>query len=153
MFTDLRHWDWIGKLPETYRPYVYLARLDRPIGVYLLLLPATWGIVLASSQLSGFSFKVLWLLVLFLVGAVVMRAAGCVINDLWDRKLDQQVERTSVRPLAAGEISVRQALVFLAALLFTGFCILIMMNGATIMLGLLAVPLIVIYPFTKRMTF
>ena len=153
MFTDLRYWDWIEKLPEAYRPYVYLARLDRPIGVYLLLLPAYWGIVLASSQLSGFSPKVFMLLILFLIGAVVMRAAGCVINDLWDRKLDQQVERTSVRPLAAGEISIQQAFMFLVALLFIGFCILIMMNGATIMLGLLSLPLIVIYPFTKRVTF
>ncbi|MEM7651347.1 MAG: 4-hydroxybenzoate octaprenyltransferase, partial [Pseudomonadota bacterium] len=153
LHTDLRHFNWIDKLPDHWHPYVYLARLDRPIGVYLLLLPSLWGITLASSQLSGINFGVLGLLILFAIGAIVMRAAGCVINDLWDRKLDQQVERTSVRPLAAGDVSVRQALVFLAALLIIGFCILLLMNGTTIILGLLCVPLIVIYPFTKRITF
>lgn len=153
MYTDLRYLDWIEKLPDQYKPYVYLARMDRPIGVWLLLLPAWWGILLASSQLSGFTLKVLWLLFLFFVGAVVMRAAGCVINDLWDRKIDAQVERTSVRPLASGAVSVQQALIFLGILLSIGFCILIMLNGAAIMLGLLSLPLVIIYPFMKRVTF
>lgn len=153
MHTDLRYMNWIERVPEKYRPYIYLARLDRPIGVWLLLLPCFWGVFLASSQLSGLSFKSLWLMILFFLGAVIMRSAGCVINDIWDRKLDAQVERTSERPLADGTVSVAQALVFLAALLFAGFCILIMFNGTTIMLGLFAVPLIILYPFTKRITF
>ncbi len=153
MFTDIRKWNWIEELPEKFHPYIYLARLDRPIGVWLLLLPGWWAIMLASSQLSGLTFKVFLLFILFAFGAVVMRAAGCVINDLWDRKLDAQVERTSVRPLAAGDISVTQALVFLATLLGIGFCILILMNGTTILLGLLTIPLIAIYPFMKRITF
>ncbi|HOO81308.1 MAG TPA: 4-hydroxybenzoate octaprenyltransferase [Alphaproteobacteria bacterium] len=153
MFTDIRLWNWIEKLPERFRPYVYLARLDRPIGIWLLLLPALWGITLAASHLSGFSFKVLWLIFLFALGASVMRAAGCVVNDIWDRKLDAQVDRTRVRPLASGEVSVQQALIFLFGLLMAGFCILILMNGITILLGLLAVPLIVIYPLMKRVTF
>ncbi len=153
MFTDLQKWNWIQRVPEKWHSYIYLARLDRPIGVWLLLLPACWSIILASSQLAGVSFKVVALLVFFAVGAVVMRAAGCVINDLWDRNLDSQVERTSVRPLASGDISVSQALVFLGILLSIGFCILILMNGTTILLGLLTIPLIVIYPFMKRITF
>lgn len=153
MYTDLRYLEWIEKLPERYKPYIYLARVDRPIGVWLLLLPAWWGILLASLHLSGFTFKILWLFLLFFIGAVVMRAAGCVINDLWDRKIDAEVERTSVRPLASGDVSVQQALVFLGILLSIGFCILIMLNGTTILLGLLSLPLVVIYPFMKRVTF
>ncbi|MCB9983831.1 MAG: 4-hydroxybenzoate octaprenyltransferase [Rhodospirillales bacterium] len=153
MFTDIRSWDWIEKLPEGARPYVYLARLDRPIGIWLLLLPSLWGIVLAAMQLQGFSFKVVFLIIAFALGAVVMRSAGCVINDLWDRKLDAQVERTRTRPLASGEISVQQALVFLAGLLTVGFCILISLNGTTILLGLLSVPLVAVYPLMKRVTF
>ena len=153
MFTDLQKWDWIEKVPEKFHPYIYLARLDRPIGVWLLLLPAWWGILFASSQLGGLTFKVFSLLVLFILGAVAMRAAGCVINDLWDRKLDAQVERTSLRPLASGDLAVAQALVFLAILLMVGFCVLLLMNGTTILLGLLTIPLIVIYPFMKRITF
>ena len=132
---------------------MYLARLDRPIGIWLLLLPSLWGIALASSHLSGFSFKILWLIFLFTLGAIVMRAAGCVVNDIWDRKLDAQVERTRVRPLASGEISVCQALIFLFGLLMIGFCVLILMNGTTILLGLLSVPLIAVYPLMKRITF
>ena len=153
MYTDLRYLEWIEKLPEQYKPYVYLARLDRPIGVWLLLLPALWSILLASVHLSGVTFKTVWLFFLFFAGAVVMRAAGCVINDLWDRKIDAAVERTSVRPLASGDISVQQALIFLGVLLSIGFCVLIMLNGTTILLGLLSLPLVVIYPFMKRVTF
>ncbi|MEZ5814560.1 MAG: 4-hydroxybenzoate octaprenyltransferase [Alphaproteobacteria bacterium] len=153
MFTDLQKRHWIEQLPQRFHPYVYLARLDRPIGVWLLLLPGWWGLMLASSQLSGLSFRIFFLFVLFALGAVVMRAAGCVINDLWDRRLDAQVERTCMRPLASGTVSVVQAIVFLAVLLCTGFCILILMNGVTILLGLLSLPLIAIYPFMKRITF
>ena len=153
MYTDLQHFNWIEKIPERFRPYIYLARMDRPIGVWLLVLPCFWAILLASAQLSGFTFKTFFLLILFSIGAVVMRSAGCVINDIWDRKLDAQVERTSVRPLAAGVLSVNQALVFLGILLAIGFCILIMLNGTTILLGLLTIPLIIAYPLTKRITF
>lgn len=153
MFTDLRNLNWVERLPDKYQPYVYLARLDRPIGVWLLLLPGWWSIALASAHLSGVTFRVCGLFLLFFIGAVVMRAAGCVINDLWDRKIDAEVERTSVRPLASGTVSVGQALVFLAGLLSIGFVILILLNGMTILLGLLSLPLVAIYPFMKRITF
>ena len=153
MYTDLRELNWIGGVPEKFHPYIYLARLDRPIGIWLLLLPGWWAILLAASQLSGVTFKAFILLMVFAIGAVVMRAAGCVINDLWDRKLDSQVERTQNRPLASGDLSVSQAMVFLAGLLFIGFCILILMNPATVLLGLLTIPLIIAYPLTKRFTY
>ena len=154
MFTDIRYLDWIEKLPSQYKPYAYLARVDRPIGTWLLLLPAWWSIALGFSSKAQISFmSVIWLFLLFFVGAVVMRAAGCVINDLWDRNIDSQVERTSVRPLASGALTIHNALVFLGLLLSIGFVVLICLNPTTIFLGLLSVPLIVVYPFMKRITF
>ncbi len=152
MFTDMRQLQWIENLPERYRPYVYLARLDRPIGIWLLLLPCFWSMALAYGAAGVFSFRAIWLAILFTLGAIVMRSAGCVINDLWDRKIDALIERTAVRPIASGEISIAGAIVFLSALLFGGFCILIMMNGTVILQGLLVIPLIVAYPLAKRFT-
>ncbi|MCF8495089.1 MAG: 4-hydroxybenzoate octaprenyltransferase [Alphaproteobacteria bacterium] len=137
----------LRRLPTFLRPYVLLARLDRPVGIWLLLLPGWWSLTLAGA------FPARWdLFALFGAGAVVMRAAGCVINDLWDRDVDRRIERTRLRPLAAGDISVRAALCFLAALLLVGFLILLQMNGTTIFLGFLSLPLIVIYPLMKRWT-
>ena len=153
MFTDLRRLNWIEKLPEQYKPYAYLARIDRPIGAWLLALPGWWGITLAASHFTGFDFRAAWLVLLFGTGAIVMRAAGCVINDIWDRNLDKEVERTSVRPLASGEISVPQALAFLGILLFIGFFILISLSGTAILLGLLTIPMIAVYPLVKRFSY
>lgn len=135
-------------LPAPLRPFALLARLDRPVGVWLLLLPSLWGIVLAG---RGQVWDVR-AMVLFAIGAIVMRSAGCVVNDIWDRKLDVQVERTRTRPLAAGDISVFQALVFLAVLLAIGLAVLLQFNFVTILLGILAVPLVGIYPLMKRVT-
>ena len=89
---------------------------------------------------------------LFFVGAVIMRAAGCVINDLWDRDIDRQIERTRQRPIACGDISVRAGIIFLIALLFGGLLILAQMNFVTVLLGLISVPLIGLYPLMKRWT-
>lgn len=133
-------------------PYATLARLDRPIGIWLLLLPGWWGIVLASGGLFHMGLKSWTLIVLFGIGAIIMRAAGCVINDLWDRDLDKQVERTKSRPLAAGTLNEKQAMVFLAGLLTVGLLILLTMNWTTIILGVLSIPLIVAYPYMKRIT-
>lgn len=141
---------WIEQLlPAFARPYAYLARLDRPIGVWLLLLPGLWGITLAGNGLNAQSYR---LFVLFFVGAVVMRAAGCVINDMWDRKLDRKVERTRHRPLASGLLSLRQAFIFLIILLVVGLLILLQMNAFTILLGFAVMPLIILYPLMKRFT-
>lgn len=139
-------------LPPSVKPYALLARLDRPIGIWLLLLPGWWAVILASGGLAAMGLREWTLMALFAAGSVVMRAAGCVINDLWDRKLDQQVARTQSRPLASGALSPRQALIFLAGLLALGLLILLQMNGLTIMLGVLTLPLIILYPLMKRIT-
>ena len=135
-------------------------RLDRPIGTWLLLLPALWSIMLAigmTSQTLTQTFiqtlaQTLTLIVLFSLGAVVMRGAGCVINDLWDQDLDSQVERTKTRPLASGVISRKQAFVFLAMLLSIRFCILIQLPALTIGLGFVSLGFVVLYPLMKRIT-
>ncbi len=151
-FTDIQTKNWISHLPEVIRPFAYLARLDRPIGIWLLLLPGWWAIMLASGGLAGMTVRSWGIFVLFGVGAVVMRAAGCVMNDLWDRKLDMKVERTSARPLASGAVLPRAAFGFLALLLLAGLLILLQMNGLTIILGAASLPLIAIYPLMKRIT-
>lgn len=139
---------WLDRfLPVEAKPYTRLMRLDRPIGIWLLLLPCLWGVALAGS-----GFPNILLMILFALGAVVMRGAGCVINDLWDRRLDRQVERTKGRPLASGQVSVTQALVFLSCLLAVGFMVLLCFNRATIFLGLASMLLVVSYPFMKRVT-
>lgn len=151
--TDIKSEGWISRLPQNVRPYALLMRLDRPIGVWLLLLPCWWGMMVATRGLQGF-FGYDWAVVgLFALGAVVMRAAGCIINDLWDRKLDAQVERTQNRPLASGAVSVRGALVLLAALLLLGLLILLGIRSYTVfILGLCSLPLIISYPYMKRIT-
>lgn len=150
-FTDI-DFDVIGRLPEKARPYALLMRLDRPVGWWLLLLPGWWSILLASggvTQMLGWQWAIF---ILFFTGAIVMRGAGCVVNDLWDRRIDQQVERTQLRPLASGAVSVTQAIIFLVALLFVGLMILLQMNGLTVWIGVLSLPLIAVYPFMKRVT-
>ena len=149
MHSDIRKFSLAEKCPEKWRPYFYLARLDRPVGWWLLLLPGLWAIMLAP---GGWGAK-LGLSVLFFIGAVVMRAAGCVINDIWDRDFDAQVERTALRPLASGQVSLKHASIFLGVLLFMGLAILVQMNGATILLGFAVMPLIILYPMMKRITY
>lgn len=134
------------------RPYAYLMRLDRPIGTWLLLLPGWWAIMLAAGGGPGINGFIFNTLALFWFGAIVMRGAGCVINDLWDRKLDRQVERTQARPLAAGTIDERAALIFLVILLLIGLGILWQMSLVTVLLGFMVFPLIVLYPLMKRWT-
>ena len=153
MHTDIKSGGWVDRLlPRSLQSYAYLARLDRPVGIWLLLLPGWWAIALASGGLAAMNAADWRLVALFGIGAVVMRAAGCVINDLWDRDLDKKVARTKTRPLALGTIPPLYALIFLAGLLLLGLIVLLQMNAVTIMLGFLAVPLIVTYPLMKRMT-
>ncbi len=140
------------KTPEAWHPYIKLARLDRPIGIWLLLFPCWWSIILAAGGFTNFSFGTLKTMLLFGAGAVLMRAAGCIINDLWDRHLDAQVDRTKTRPLAAGDISTDHAIRFLAALLGLSLAILITLPLMTIILGVLSLPLVVAYPKMKRLT-
>lgn len=151
--TDIKRLVWIERtLPEQFRPYAYLMRVDRPIGVWLLLLPSLWGIMLGAGGLYGFNLATLKAVILFGIGAFVMRGAGCVVNDLWDRDLDKMVERTKNRPLASGAISPKKALAFLATLLLIGLIILLQFNMLTIILGCLSIPLVVSYPLMKRIT-
>ncbi len=117
--TDISLPDWWRLLPAAAHPYLLIARFDRPIGWWLLLLPGWWVIPLAAADPAA----MVRLMALFLIGAVTMRAAGCVVNDLWDRRLDRQVERTAARPLAAGTVSMMQALVFLALLCLALLCV------------------------------
>jgi 4-hydroxybenzoate polyprenyltransferase len=140
---------WIERYaPAPLVPYLKLIRADRPIGVWLLLFPCLWGLALAS---TGFPDPRLMLL--FVAGSVIMRGAGCVINDIADRDFDARVERTKDRPIASGAISVPKALVFLALLLAAGLAVLLAFNQATILVALASLPLIVAYPFMKRITY
>lgn len=147
--TDIKTDGWIARLPAAARPYAGLMRLDRPIGTWLLLLPGWWAIMLAGGGWRGADWG---LMVLFGLGAVIMRGAGCVINDMWDRDLDRMVERTRGRPLAAGLVSRRQAGLFALLLCGAGFLILLQMTGLAIVLGVMTLPLIISYPLMKRVT-
>jgi len=148
--TDIRVDGWVDRwLPAGARPYARLARLDRPIGTWLLLFPGWWAIALAAP--AG-SWPDLRLMALFAVGALVMRGAGCTVNDILDRKLDAQVERTRARPIPSGQVTVRQALVFLVAQLLTGFLVLIQLNPLSIAMGVASLALVFTYPLMKRIT-
>ncbi len=150
--TDIKTEGWISKLPAFWQPYALLMRLDRPIGWWLLLLPGWWGILLGANGVQGMILSDIRLLVLFLIGAIIMRGAGCIINDLWDRDLDKQVERTKMRPLASGQVSVFGAVIFLSYLIFTAFIILLMTSYITIVLGVLSLFFVAVYPLMKRIT-
>jgi 4-hydroxybenzoate polyprenyltransferase len=146
--TDIAASGWVSRLPSTWLPYLLLARLDRPIGIWLLFLPGLWGILLARTSWPQ-TFR---LVVLFGIGSVVMRAAGCVVNDLWDRDIDRQVARTAARPLASGAIRPRHALIFLAVLLGCGLLVLLSLNWLAQELGVASLVLVALYPLAKRVT-
>ena len=147
-WTDIATGGWVQRLPRAWRPYAVLARLDRPIGSWLLFLPGLWSILLARPAPA----EALRLVLLFGVGAVVMRGAGCVVNDMWDRDMDRLVTRTAGRPLASGALRMRQAAVFLAALLAIGLAVLLQLNGLAQTLGVLSLVLVALYPLAKRVT-
>lgn len=150
--TDLVADGWVIRmLPAFARPYAYLMRLDRPIGTWLLLLPAWWAVALAVRE-TGDVFDALYLGVMFGVGAVVMRGAGCVINDLWDRDFDARVARTQTRPLVTGAVTPRGAILFCGVLFLIGGAILTQMNVAAFVVGLCSIPFIIVYPLMKRIT-
>ena len=143
---------WVLRLaPAEARAYLRLIRIDRPIGTWLLLFPCWWSLALAAAAVG--EVLDLRLAALFAIGALVMRGAGCIVNDIADRNIDAQVARTAQRPIASGQVSVSQALVFLGALLLLGLAILTRFNGFAILLGVAALPLIAAYPFMKRITY
>lgn len=146
--SDIRSGDWIDRyIPPPARPYLRLARIDRPIGIWLLMLPCWWSTALAS---PGWPDP--WLLLLFALGAAVMRGAGCTMNDIADRDFDARVARTASRPIASGVISVRHAVVFMAALSLAGLAVLLQFNIFAIALGAASLLLVAFYPFAKRLT-
>jgi len=137
-------------LPASWHPFIALARLDRPVGWWLLLLPG-WQAILLAGMLNGTGpGRIFTLMLAFLIGAITMRAAGCVINDWWDRDLDRSVERTRNRPIASGRISTGGAAIFLAGLCLIGAIVLFQLPYQAIITGIAALPLIVIYPLAKR---
>ena len=143
---------WVENLPVRLIPYAQLMRLDRPIGWWLLLLPCWWGLALAQIVAGG-GWPDLWKGFLFLIGAIVMRGAGCTLNDIVDRDIDGQVERTRARPLPAGLISLRGAVLFLGAQLLLGLIILLQFNRLTIITAIASLAIVAVYPFMKRITY
>ncbi len=141
---------WVNRrAPFWSQPWLRLMRVDRPVGVWLLMLPCWWSIALAAS-VTGHMLPDFFLLMLFALGAFIMRAAGCVWNDLLDRDLDSRVERTQNRPLASGQVSPEGALILLGLLLLGGLIILLQFNGLTIALGIFSLILVALYPLAKR---
>ena len=147
--TDIPAGDWIDRrLPPRARPYARLARIDRPIGIWLLMFPCWWGTALATPG---------WpdprLLALFAIGAAIMRGAGCTLNDLADRDFDARVARTAGRPIPSGAVSVRQAIAFMIALCLAGLFVLLQFNLFAVGLGASSLLLVAVYPFAKRVTY
>lgn len=142
---------WLFRLaPAAAIPYLQLARLDRPVGYWLLVLPCWWSSTLAS--LAAYRPPDLRQLVLFLIGAIVMRGAGSTYNDIVDRHLDAQVERTRHRPVASGRVTVAAARVFLVGQALIGFLVVIQFNLFTIVIGIASLGIVAAYPFAKRVT-
>jgi len=145
--------NWVdGRAPAYLRPYLRLARLDRPIGSWLLLLPCWWSVGLAAIA-AGAAWYDLWHSVLFFIGAFAMRGAGCTWNDIVDRDLDGRVERTRSRPIPSGQVSVTAAFAFLIAQSLVGLVVLLQFNLFAIMTGFAALLVVAVYPFMKRFTY
>ena len=136
-------------LPRQTHPYISVMRLDRPIGWWLLLLPSWWVILAKASTITD----AVTMMALFLIGAIVMRAAGCVINDLLDRDIDKHIARTATRPIASGEISMLKAFTLLGVLGAIGLAILIQLPIKAWIMGLMSLPFIACYPLFKRFTY
>ena len=151
--SDIPRGSWVDRYtPAPMRPWMRLARLDRPIGTWLLLLPCWWSAALATAAGTEPAWPNLWYILLFGVGAVVMRGAGCTWNDITDREFDGQVARTATRPIPSGEVSVRGAMLFLVLQLLLGLAVLASFNPFAIAVGAASLLLIFPYPFMKRVT-
>jgi 4-hydroxybenzoate polyprenyltransferase len=145
--------NWVDRVaPGWTRPYLRLARLDRPIGSWLLLLPCWWSSALAAVA-AGAPLPNVWHIALFFVGAFAMRGAGCTWNDIVDRDLDQRVARTRSRPIPSGQVSVRQAAAFLVLQALVGLMVLLQFNGFAVLVGVASLAIVAVYPFMKRFTY
>jgi 4-hydroxybenzoate polyprenyltransferase len=144
--------NWVDTLaPASIRPYLRLARLDRPIGSWLLLMPCWWSAGLAGMRAG--ELPSLWHIVLFFIGAFAMRGAGCTWNDFVDRELDARVERTRSRPIPSGQVTPMQAAIFMGLQALVGLIVLLQFNGFTILCGFASLGVVAIYPFMKRVTY
>lgn len=149
---DAQSGNWVDRFaPDWLKPYARLARWDRPIGFWLLFWPCAFALGLAAIAVprAGFDIKAL---ILFFIGAVAMRGAGCTFNDIVDTDIDKQVERTRSRPIPSGQVTDKQAWLFLVAQSLLGALILVQFNWLTIALGVASLVLVAIYPFMKRIT-
>ena len=144
--------NWVDDVPQAFRPYLRLMRLDRPVGAWLLYWPCVFGLTLGAAS-DGQSMPNPWYLLLTAIGAIVMRGAGCTYNDIVDRDYDAKVARTRGRPLPSGAVSLRQAWLFTTGLCLTGLVILLTLDLlSAIVLGMSSLILVAIYPFMKRIT-
>jgi 4-hydroxybenzoate polyprenyltransferase len=144
--------NWVDHLaPLWTRPYLRLARFDRPIGAWLLLMPCWWSAGLAAIH-AGAPYPNPWHVILFFIGAFVMRGAGCTWNDLVDRNLDGSVERTRSRPIPSGQVTPKQAFAFMVLLALVGLTVLLQFNWFTVAAGIASLLTVVVYPFLKRVT-
>lgn len=149
---DARPDNWVERIaPEPWRPYLRVARLDRPIGIWLLLWPCWWSTALAARAADA-PYPNPWLLILFAIGATAMRSAGCAYNDFVDRDVDAKVARTRMRPIASGKINTVQAVTFTVALCLVGLLVLVQLNRFAILTGLASMSIVGLYPFAKRVT-
>ncbi len=147
--SDIPVGGWVDRwMPRWSRPYIRLARYDRPIGTWLLLFPCWWSIAMAWRGIHD-----AWLFAAFGIGALLMRGAGCTYNDIVDRDFDAQVARTRDRPLPSGQLTVRQAVIFLCLQLLGGFIVLVSLNPFAIAVGVASLVLVFTYPLMKRVTF
>ena len=145
--------NWVDTIaPAWTRPYLRLARLDRPIGSWLLLMPCWWSAGLAAIA-AGAPYPNPWHVTLFFVGAFAMRGAGCTWNDIVDRDLDGKVERTRSRPIPSGQVTAKQAAMFLVLQALVGLAVLLQFNAFTIATGIASLTTVAIYPFLKRVTY
>jgi 4-hydroxybenzoate polyprenyltransferase len=145
--------NWVDRFaPAFARPYLRLARMDRPIGTWLLLFPCWWSLALAEVA-EGHPYPSLVSLSLFALGALVMRGAGCAYNDFVDHEYDAKVARTASRPIPSGQVTPDAALVFACVLAFAGFLVLIWFNTYTVVLGIASLGIVAVYPFMKRFTY
>lgn len=148
--SDIAQTGLIAALPAAWRPWARLIRLDRPAGWMFLLAPCWMGFALTALVSPAQAHEALWFAMLCLPGAIIMRSAGCIMNDLWDRDIDAGVARTVERPIANGDLTVRQALCALLVCLSLGLVVLLEFNLATIVCGAISLPVIALYPLAKR---
>ena len=143
----------LTKFPDKWIPYMELMRIEKPIGTLLLLSPCMWSITMAAYMTSAPLLSTIWMLSVFSVGAFVMRGAGCTINDMWDRNLDNKVARTIERPITSGRVSMNQAWWFLSGQMAVGLFILLQLPLDCFILGASSLLLVGTYPFFKRVTY